>query len=156
MKTKLLIAALALASCLASSAKDVFFFSGDATEATKTVSNVTSIIIGDQKLSLKTADQNTTDVAFTEFSAFAFKNQRTSGVGVTKADLATRISCNGTTVAVTSLNIIDAIDLYAVNGAKIASFTPRSRDFQFPIDNAGIYIVKVKAGADVTAFKVVK
>ncbi|MGN1237313.1 MAG: T9SS type A sorting domain-containing protein [Muribaculaceae bacterium] len=156
MKTKLFAVAIAAISCLSASGKDVYFFAENASEATKCVESVTSILIGADKLTLKTANATSTDVAYTDFAVFSFKNRRTSGVGATKADQGTRVTCNGGNVAIASADDISAVEVYAVNGTKVAAFAPASSNFRFTIDYGGMYIVKVKAGDGEKIFNVIK
>lgn len=156
MKAKLSLMALVALSCLQVSGKDVYFFTGNASESSMAVSNVTTILIGSDRLTLKSADNTRTDVAFADFSAFAFKDKRTSGVEAVEAANGVSLMLKGGEVAITSADAIDAIEVYAVNGGLVAAYAPASSQFSFAVDNGGLYIVKVVAGGSAEVFKVVR
>ena len=157
MKTKLFVAALVALSCLPVSGKDVYFFSGNDSEASRTISNVTSIVIGDGKLTLKTSSgEAETDVDFSEFTAFSFQEHRTSGVSIAKSPLDTSVSFHNGIVSISCAVCISSVEVYAANGTKVASHAPNASNITFPILDSGLYILKVSTDSGEKAFKVMR
>lgn len=156
MKAKLSVAALVALSCLQVYGKDVHFFTGNALESSMVVSNVTTIKIGTDRLTLKSVGNTSTDVNFADFSAFAFKDKRTSGIENVEVANDVSLMFKGGEVTITSAETIDTINVYAVNGGLVATYAPASAHFSFAVEHGGLYVVKVAAGGNTKVFKVVK
>lgn len=158
MRKKLLATALIALSGLTVSAKDVYFFSDNVAESYKKVADVTKITFGEAGMEL-TGSEGVTSVAFSDFSAFAFTDNRS--VGVSAAQIAAKgIKLSADTegnVTVRSAAGIALVEVYSISGTKVADFAPKADEFEFAIAMQGIYVVKVAAGShEQGVYKIVK
>ena len=156
MKTKLLAASLILLSGLSASGKDVYFFKDRAADSFLTVADVNKITFSATAVELSGAC-GVTEMAYSDFSAFAFADKRTVGVGLTAAQQGIKVASNAQgLVTVRSNAAIDAIAVYSVSGSLVTEYMPQSSDFEFAIASQGIYMVKVTSGNNQGVFKIVK
>ena len=163
MRKKLLATALIALSGLTVSAKDVYFFSDNVAESYKKVADVTKITFGEAGMEL-TGSEGVTSVAFSDFSAFAFTDNRS--VGVSAAQIAAKgIKLSADTEGNGAHRSVGGgvgagialVEVYSISGTKVADFAPKADEFEFAIGMQGIYVVKVATGShEQGVYKIVK
>ena len=137
---------------------DVYFYHQSTGNPVNHMTDAHKLVFNDSSTDAFGHDGSKATVSHADFDYILFHaKSEPATTDAISAENATEIRCDGHNIAVTSSEYINEISVTDVSGREIARFNPSSTAFTIPAETvgAGIAIVKVLSGNQVTVSKVI-
>lgn len=141
-------------------AQDVYVYKGEGLDPVSTLKNVQRITFADAQIEFLLDNGESTNFSLDQLDYFTFFDRKDASVGI--ADVTTdknvNVSCDGDIVTVESVGKISGVEIFSVEGIKMADVKPDGNYAKYslaPYAN-GIYLVRVIVDGKAVTQKIIK